>query len=195
MWLFFIDSFWEWTWIRLSSIKVNNSSDQLIPFFFVELPQMISNFHYQVVQRLDSAVDVGFLRICDWTELMFFFDNFREIPQFGRSSHIFSLQTVVNGFHVLKCFCGTFQFLILTISSRKHSISDYGILDVLIDRWVNVFHFLDCLLNGRLFESGVTVVFPNPISAKFFHFRLDWILVHELLDFKVFHFGYFFGIA
>jgi hypothetical protein len=61
--LLFIEGFGERTWIRLTRVKINNSSCEFVPLFFMVFSKMITDFHDQVIKGLDSAIHVGFLWI------------------------------------------------------------------------------------------------------------------------------------
>lgn len=90
----------EWTWIGLSCIIINDSSDQLVPFLLVVLPQMLSDLDDQAIQRLDSAINIAFLRVSYGPELVFLFNHFGEVPKFRRSAHVLPLHAVMDGLHM-----------------------------------------------------------------------------------------------
>lgn len=88
--LLFIEGFGERTWIRFTRVKINNSSCEFVPLFFMVFSKMVTDFHDQVIKGLNSAIYVGFLRIGDGPKLMLFFNDFWEVPKFRRSAHIFT---------------------------------------------------------------------------------------------------------
>lgn len=113
---------------------------------------------------------------------MFLLNDFGEVPKLRRSTHILSLHTVMNCFHMFQSLCSTFQLLILTISARKHTISNDCIFNILVDSRVDIFHLLYSLFDNRLFESRITIVLPNPIPSKFLKFSLDRIIFNKFFN-------------
>ena len=187
MWLFFLYRSRERIWIRLPSIKIYNSSYQFIPLFFIEFSEMISNLYNQSIKRFDSSINVTFFRISYWSESMFLLNDFGEVPKLRRSTHILPLHTVMNCFHMFQSLCSTLQLLILTISTREHSITNDCIFDILMHCRVNIFHFLYSLFDNWLFEIRITIVLPNPIPSKFLKFRLNRIVFNKFFNLNFLH--------
>jgi hypothetical protein len=92
-----------------------------------------------LVQFFDTAVDVALLGVSNRSKLMLLLDHFGEVPEFGWSAHVFALEGVVDGLHVLQGLRGAFQFLVLSFLSRQHSLPDDGILNVLVHCLVYMF--------------------------------------------------------
>jgi hypothetical protein len=64
-----------------------------------------------------------------------------------------------------------------------------------MDGWVDIFHLLHSLFDGRFLENWVAIVFPNPIPAELFQLRLDRVLLDEFFDLDLLDFRLFFDIA
>ena len=105
------------TWVWLSSEEINHSSHQLVPLLLVVTTEIVTYLHNVRVYALDTAVDIAFFGIGNWSEFMFLFDNFWEIPKFWRTTHVLALEGVIHCLHVLECFCSTLKFFILSFFS------------------------------------------------------------------------------
>ena len=158
--------------VRLSCEEINDSAHKFVPLLLVVLPQVFSDLIDVLIQFLDAAVDVALLGVSDGPKLVVLLDHFGEVPQFGWPSHVFSFEGVIDSLHVLQSLSCTFEFLVLPLLTRQHSLSDDGVLDVLVNCLVDVFEFFDCSLNDLIPEAVVAVVLPNPVSSQFLHLQL-----------------------
>ena len=122
----------ERRWVWLSGKEINDSAHEFVPLLLVVFSQVFSNFVDVLVQFFDSAVDVALLGVSNRSKLMLLLDHFGEVPEFGWSAHVFALEGVVDGLHVLQSLSGAFQFLVLSFLSRQHPLSDDGIFNVLV---------------------------------------------------------------
>lgn len=125
--------------VWLSREEIDDSAHELVPLLLVVFPQVFSDLVDVFVQFFDAAVDVALLGVCDRSKLMLFLDHLGEVPEFWWSAHVFALEGVVDGLHVLQSLGGAFQFLVLPFLSREHSLSDDGVFDVLVHCLVDMF--------------------------------------------------------
>jgi hypothetical protein len=151
--------------VGLAGEKVDDSAHQLVPLLGVVLPQVVAHFVDVLVESLDAAVDVALLGVGDGAELVFFLDDFGEVPQFGGTAHVLPSEGVVDGLHVFQRLGRALQLLVLPLLTRKHALPNDCVLNILVHSWVDVFQLFHGSLDHFIPKGLITIVFPYPITA------------------------------
>lgn len=151
--------------VWLSFNEIDDSSQELSPLILVVLPKVLSYLYDAFIELLYPTVDVTLLWLSNRSEFVLLLYHLRQIPQFGRSSHIFDLLPIVKGLQVFEVLGSSFQFLVLPFFAREHAFSNARVFDVLVDCFVDMFKHFDSILNDLVSEFLVAVVFPNPVPA------------------------------
>lgn len=125
---------------------------------------------------------------------MVFFDYFGKIPKLRRPPHVFSLERVVDGFHMFEGLGRSFQFFVLPLLPGEHSLPDDAVLDILMNCLVDVLEHFNRLLDDLIFELLIAVVFPNPISSEALEFLLEDCFFFFFQSLLHFHFAVFFSL-
>jgi len=127
---------------------------------------MFPYFCQHIIKLFNSSINVTLFRLSNWPKLVLLFNDFREVPQLRGSTHILWFLSVMNRFHVFECICSIYSLFIMPIFSRKHSLSDNRIFNILLNCFVYVFEFFNCRLNNFFFKIIITVIFPYPIPSQ-----------------------------
>jgi hypothetical protein len=126
------------TWVWLSSEEINHSSHQLVPLLLIVSTQIVSDLDNVGINTLDATINIAFLRIRNRSELVFLLNNFWEIPKFRGTTHILALEGVIHGLHVFECFCCALKLFVLSFFPWKHSLSNDGIFNILMNCFVDM---------------------------------------------------------
>lgn len=151
--------------VRLAGEEVNDAAHQFVPLLPVVLLEVVSDFDDVGINAFDAAVDVALLGVSDGAELVLLLDYLGEVPELGRPAHVFALERIVHGLHVLQGLGCALKLLVLPLLPGQHAVSDDRVLDILVDCLVDVFQLLYCHLDDLVAEVIVAVVFPNPVAA------------------------------